>query len=259
MDLGSVKTAPTPVLLGATLAAARNAQDLLNDAQLLADAGCAPRAYSLAALAVEEAGKAGGLSVLTMMPGALRARAPVGRMLEWHQLKQASGLFLAAVPCRVPDIAVTLVEMSADELAQFLTALDASSADETDRLKRRGLYVDVGQGGRIREPSEITEAEVIAQLARAEQAATAAGQLLEPETQAALVDPVAEMVELSRAAFSALTEGRWGRTPEAAAGVVVNMVGTLRERVSGTPVTSDLRPRKMTAADDPPHRPVPAR
>ena len=158
MDLGSVRAAPTPVFLRGTIAAARNAQGLLYDAHALAEVGRAARAYSLAALAVEEAGKAASLSVLTMMPEALRVRAPVGRMLEWHQLKQASGLFIATVPCRVPDIALRLVAMPAGALAQFLSAMDASSADEADRLKRRGLYVDVGPGGRIREPSEITEA-----------------------------------------------------------------------------------------------------
>jgi AbiV family abortive infection protein len=82
VDLGSVRAAPTPVLIRGTIAAARNAQDLLNDAQVLAEAGCAARAYSLAALAVEEAGKAASLVLLTVMPKAVRAGAPVGRMLE---------------------------------------------------------------------------------------------------------------------------------------------------------------------------------
>ena len=235
------------MLLRGTIAAARNAQDLLYDARVLAKAGSAARAYSLAALAVEEAGKASSLSILTMMPADLRARAPVGRMLEWHQLKQAAGLFIAAVPCRVPDIAVRVAAMPVGEVAQFLTALRAP-ADEADRLKRRGLYVDVVRGGRIREPSEITETEVLSQLAQAGQATSAAGQLLEPETQARLINPVAEAVELSRAAYSALTEARYGRTPEAAADVVLNMVSKLRDRLAakeaeGTPVPGQLRPR----------------
>jgi AbiV family abortive infection protein len=236
VDLGSVRAAPAPVLIRGTIAAASNAQDLLYDAQVLAEAGCAARAYSLAALAVEEAGKAAGLSILTMMPQDLRARAPVGRMLEWHQLKQASGLFIAAVPCRIQEIAPTLAAMPAGELAQFLTALAAlrAPADEADRLKRRGLYVDVGRGGRIREPSEITEAMVVSQLAQTAQATSAASQLLEPEAQALLADPAAEMVELSRAAVSALTEARYprARPADAAADVVLDMVGKLRDRVA---------------------------
>jgi AbiV family abortive infection protein len=166
VDLGSVKAAPTPVLIIGAIAAARNTQGLLYDARVLADAGCVPRAYSLAALAVEEAGKAASLVLLTVMPEAVRARAPVGRMLGWHQLKQVQGLVIARVPYSLPDVAPWLAAMPAGELAQFLTTLDVL-ADEADRLKRRGFYVDVGRGGRIREPSEITETEVLSQLARA--------------------------------------------------------------------------------------------
>jgi hypothetical protein len=64
---------------------------------VLAEAGCTARAYSLAVLAVEDAGKAGSLGLLTVMPEALRAQAPVGRMLEWHQLKQVQGLLIGRV------------------------------------------------------------------------------------------------------------------------------------------------------------------
>ena len=233
MDLSSVRAAPTPVLIRGTIAASRNAQDLRNDAQVLAEAGCAARAYSLAALAVEEAGKAASLVLLTVMPKAVRARAPVGRMLEWHQLKQVQGLLIARQPYRLTEVASWLGAMPAGELAQFLATLVAP-ADEADCLKRRGLYVDVGRGGRIREPAEITETEVINQLAQAAQATSAAGQLLEPETQALLVDPVAEMVELSRAAVSALAEASHARTPEAAADVVLKMVSNLRAQMGAT-------------------------
>jgi AbiV family abortive infection protein len=198
---------------------------------VLAEAGRTARAYSLATLAVEEAGKAASLITLTVMPETLRAQAPVGRLLEWHQLKQATGLLLAAMPYPLQELAPRLAVMPAGELAQVLTALDAP-ADEADRLKRRGLYVDVDRGPRIREPSEISEAEALSQLGRAGQATSTAGQLLEPETQAWLVNPVAEAVELSRAAVSALTEARYARTPEAAADVMLNVVCKLRARVA---------------------------
>jgi AbiV family abortive infection protein len=246
MDLGSVRAAPTPVLLRGITAAARNAQGLLYDAQVLAEAGRAARAYSLAALAVEEAGKASGLVLLTVMPEVLRARAPVGRMLEWHQLKQVQGLWIARVPYRMPEVAPWLAGLPAGKLAQVLSSLDAP-ADEADRLKRRGLYVDVGRGGAIREPSEITEAEVLSQLARAGRAASAAGQMLEPELQARLVNPPAEAVELSRAAVSALTDAGYARTPEAAANVMLNTISKLRDRMAAkdaesTPAPGELRP-----------------
>src|SRR5258706_1392561 len=98
VDLRAVKEAPVPVLARGAVAAARNARGLVQDAELLSGAGRLARAYSLAGLAVEEVGKAGSLADLTAMPENLRARAPVGRMLEWHQMKLVSGHRIAAVP-----------------------------------------------------------------------------------------------------------------------------------------------------------------
>ena len=57
MDLRAVKAASRAELADCAVAAARNAQGLLTDAELLAASGRSGRAYSLAALAVEEAGK----------------------------------------------------------------------------------------------------------------------------------------------------------------------------------------------------------
>lgn len=93
MDLGAVKAATEPELAAAAAAAARNAGDLVRDAEVLAGVHSTARAYGLAALAVEEVGKAVSLAKLAGMPDALKARAPVGRMLAWHQLKQATGPF----------------------------------------------------------------------------------------------------------------------------------------------------------------------
>jgi AbiV family abortive infection protein len=87
----AVKAATGPELAAGAVAAARNADGLLRHAEVLAGAHYAARAYSLAALAVEEVGKAAGLGALAIMPEGLKAQAPVGRMLEWHQLKQAVG------------------------------------------------------------------------------------------------------------------------------------------------------------------------
>src|SRR5262245_58615021 len=55
-------------------------------------AGRLARAYSLAGLAVEEVGKAGSLAALAALPEHMRARAPVGRLLAWHQLKLVKGM-----------------------------------------------------------------------------------------------------------------------------------------------------------------------
>src|SRR5262249_29430229 len=199
-----------------------------NDAQALAEAGGAARACSLASLAVEEAGKAVSLVLLTAMPETLRARASAGRMLEWHQLKQVQGLLIARVPYRLAGLACRLAVMPAEELAHVLNALDAS-ADEADRLKRRGLYVGVSRGGRIYEPSEISENEVLNELAWAAKAVSAAGQLLEPETPIRLANPAAELVELSQAGINAFDEAEYARTPDAAVTFVRNAVTKLRD------------------------------
>jgi len=250
VDLSSVQAASAPVLIRGTIAAAGNAQDLLRDAQLLAQAGSWARAYSLAALAIEEAGKAASLALLTAMPAALRAQAPVGRMLEWHQLKQLQGLLIGAVSYRAPCFAATVAAMPADELTQILTTLDAP-AEQADRLKRSGLYVDVDRGGRVREPSQITQAEVLSLLARAGQAVSAAGETFEPDAAARLLNPPAAAIECSRAAVSAFAEVGSARTPQAAADVVLTMMSKLRARMAakateGTPVPGEVRPRRRT-------------
>ena len=93
-----MKAVSTPALVKCAVGAAVNAQGLLDDAELLCAAGRHARGYALAALAVEEAGKAADLTALAVMPVSLRAQAPVGRMLEWHQLKLVGGLLITAVP-----------------------------------------------------------------------------------------------------------------------------------------------------------------
>jgi AbiV family abortive infection protein len=111
VDLGAVKEAPARELARASIAAARNARGLVEDAELLSGAGRQARAYSLAGLAVEEVGKAGSLAALAVMPENLRVRAPVGRMLEWHQWKLVAGQLIAAVPVGVPGVAARFVTM----------------------------------------------------------------------------------------------------------------------------------------------------
>ncbi len=251
MDLRAIKAARRTELSACAVAAARNAQGILHDAEVLARSGSAARAYSLAALAVEECGKAAYLTALAVLPRSLRMRAPVGRLLEWHQLKQVGGLLIAAVTFDMPGLAPKLAAMPAAQVTQVLGALNVP-ADEADRLKRRGLYVDMDRSGRIREPSEITEAEVTSQLARARQAAESAGLLLGPEAQARLANPPAEAIELARSLVSVLTQERYARNPEAAVDVMLNAVSKLRngEAVKdavGTPVPAKPRRRRHPA------------
>src|SRR5262252_8992967 len=136
----AVKAASRPELADCAIAAARNAQGLLDDAELLAASSRKARAYSLAALAVEECGKALDLCTLTAMPDKLRARAPVGRMLQSHQLKMVGGLMISTVS--FVSLGPRLDAMTDAELAQTMSTLD-EPADEADRLKRRGFYVDM--------------------------------------------------------------------------------------------------------------------
>ncbi len=214
------------VLARGSVAAARNASGLVQDAELLSGAGRLARAYSLAGLAVEEVGKAGGLATLAAMPENLKARAPVGRMLEWHQMKLVAGQLIAAVPVGAPTLPARLVTMPLREVAEILDNAQAFAQD-VDRLKQRGLYVDVDRNGQVREPSEVTAAEVREQLDNARRAASAACVLLDPSAPVWLANPEAAAVEFSRALVSAYAEAGHHRSPEAAADVLLNAASKL--------------------------------
>ena len=214
-----------PVLARGAVAAARNARGLVQDAELLSGAGRLARAYSLAGLAVEEVGKAGSLADLAAMPENLRARAPVGRMLEWHQMKLVAGQLIAAVPFG-GSMAVRFVTMPLSEVAEILDNARAF-AEDVDRLKQRGLYVDVDRNGQVREPSEVTAAEVREQLDNARRAASAACVLLDPSAPVWLANPEAAAAEFSRALVSAYAEAGHHRSPEAAADVLLNAASKL--------------------------------
>jgi AbiV family abortive infection protein len=230
MDLRAVKTANRTELLACAVAAADNAQDLLDDAELLSEALRKARAYSLAVLAVEEFGKAVNLVAIAAMPENLRAQAPVRRMLEWHQLKQIGGLLMAVVPISNPGAATRLANMPLSQVTQILHTTHAF-VQNSDQLKLRGLYVDMQVDARIRQPSEITEAEVRDQMDRARQVASSARKIQDPAVRARLADPPAETIELSRALVSAFAEAGDLRNPEAAAAVALSAVRKLHEQM----------------------------
>jgi AbiV len=108
-------------------------------------------------------------------------------------------MLTAAVPVSAAGKAIWLVTMPLSQVAEILDSAQAF-AEHTDRLKQRGLYVDVDRSGLIREPSEVTAAEVREQLDCARQAAAAARTLLDPGAPLWLADPGAVAVEFSRAA-----------------------------------------------------------
>ena len=91
---------------------------------------------------------------------------------------------------------------------------------------------DMDGAGRIRQPSEITEAEVTSQLARARQAADSVGLLLAPQAQARVAKPPAETIEFAQALVSVVTRAGRARTPEAAVDVMLNAVSKLRNRMA---------------------------
>jgi AbiV family abortive infection protein len=226
MDLAAVKEAPVLELARGSVAAARNACGLVEDAELLSGAGRMARAYSLAGLAVEEVGKAGSLAALAAMAESLRAQAPVGRMLAWHQWKLVMGELIAAVPFGPLGLATTFVTIPLSEVAEILDNAQAF-AQEADRLKQRGLYVDMDRSGQIREPSEVTAAEVLKQVDQARRAASAVNALLDPSAPAWLASPAAAGAEFSRVLVSAFGETGHARSPEAAADVLLRAASKL--------------------------------
>jgi AbiV family abortive infection protein len=233
VDLAAVKEAPPCELARCAIAAARNAHGLVEDAELLSGAGRLARAYSLAGLAVEEVGKAGHLGALAAMPENVRAEAPVARMLEWHQMKLVYGQLISEVPFGAnTGVAARLGITPLSKVAEFLASAMASAQD-MDRLKQLGLYVDMDQSGHIREPSEVTVAEVRAQLDRARQAARAANALLNPGAPGRLANPAPVGVEFSRSLVSAFGQTRHSRSPEAAADILLNAACELHGTSAG--------------------------
>ena len=228
MHLGAVKEAPALALARGAAAAARNARSLVEDAELLFAAGRLARAYSLAGLAIEEVGKAGSLAALAAMPEKVRARAPARRMLEWHQLKLVAGELTAAMPFSLPSrLTGRLVTVPPGEAAGILDQAQAF-AEDVDRLKQRGLYVDVDSSGQVREPTEVTAAEVRDQLDRARQAASAVNALLDPSAPLLLASPRPIGVEFTRALVSTFGEIGSARSSEAAADVLRNTTTKVR-------------------------------
>jgi len=120
-------------------AAAQNAVDLAADARLLLDAGRFPRAYALAALALEELGK------MELSHQVLAGRLDdKGFRQEWsnHMWKLDRSRILAILSAPTPARVLATVE---DDLA----------------AKLRGLYVDVNPadpGGSPLTPSAVTPA-----------------------------------------------------------------------------------------------------
>jgi hypothetical protein len=90
------------------------------------------------------------------------------------------------------------------------------------------MYVDLDEGGRIRDASEITEAEVELVLDRAVQAVASASPVLDAEVQARLADPPAEATELAEALARAVVRAPHTDFPEDVVKVMLDAVSQPR-------------------------------
>jgi len=81
-----VKTAAAPELVRCAVGAAVNARDLLDDAEFLSGAARNARAYAMAALAVEESGKA-----VSLAAHSADHAGPVGVAEEDHVIRRGHG------------------------------------------------------------------------------------------------------------------------------------------------------------------------
>ena len=242
MDLKAVKEASRRELVACAVAAAQNGRDLLDDAELLSDSDRHPRAYSLAVLALEEYGKAVGLLTLAVMPENLRAQAPVRRMLECHPIKQVGGLLLAVLPVSEPGPAASLSAMPLTELTRVLETADAFAQD-ADRLKLRGLYVDMQRDARIRQPSEITEAEVSDEIGCVRQVALSARMLCDSGMVDRLADPPAEAIEVAEVLVGAFSGPEDYCAPDTAAALALKAVSELKDHLAASKPATPAGPR----------------
>lgn len=127
-------------------AARRNARRLASDARMLAASGRYATAASLAALAIEEAGKVSGLRAIAV------ARTDDEAKREWkeyrsHRSKNAHWLF--------PE----LVARGARTLEQFRELYEAGADHPIvlDKIKQIGFYTDCSHSGKWLEPEQLIE------------------------------------------------------------------------------------------------------
>lgn len=134
---------PRSDLLGLFRAALANSKDLLQDAQLLADAGSFPRAFALATLSWEELSKAHLCLLAVLLSEMTPEDFWKGFRDHGSKLNRAYAFAGFMQPESVGPVA---------EHARKVTGQSRS----TDKQKLRGLYVDYRRG-RIQLPTQIGE------------------------------------------------------------------------------------------------------
>ncbi|MGW1674568.1 AbiV family abortive infection protein [Streptomyces sp. NPDC002324] len=221
-----------------------NARDLLDSAQDLLDTHRWPTAFSVAALALEEVGKAAMCMMMLSMPPAVREefRPQFEKAFIDHQAKaECAHLILGLVAEEMP---ASLDQLMTDAIA---------SARRSNAVKFRGLYVDYTNTGALLTPVSVSEGE-----ARWMVAAVTTALAESVDTEAAVADPDVLLgffrewqdgVDLD--ALGAYVEN----TPE-------EFIGHIRAFVrDDVPPPADfLGPTlagKLAAADNPPASPTP--
>jgi AbiV family abortive infection protein len=163
---------PRDDLLALQRAALANAHDLLDDAQLLLDAGRWPRAYALATLAWEELSKAQLCVLAVIMAGDMTAE-DFWAEYKTHEGKLGRVLMLADVMSSAPVGPVT-------EHASKI----GGQARSAQKDKERGLYVDYRRGT-VLLPSQVSERAARRRVTEVREALTAAEVMFSPASLAA--------------------------------------------------------------------------
>jgi AbiV family abortive infection protein len=224
VDANAVRTADRRVLVGYAAAVAKNARDLLADAELLLEAGRWARAYSLAALADEEWAKAYAVLTLSFTTPAQRERIPVRDFLGWHRLKMMGAVLLRVFDGARPGVAGRVAGTS--DLAGVLRGAEQQAVDD-DAAKQRGLYADLLANGTLSLPSDVSESEAQEAVARARETGVSAALLHDREALAGFADPPAEALVLAEALFARLLEAKGVSDADGAAAWVGDMAARL--------------------------------
>jgi AbiV family abortive infection protein len=147
---------PRDDLLALLQAAKANAEDLISDAELLADAGRFPRAHALATLAHEEIGKAQLCLLAVMLP-------EITHEEFWAAFKSHTGKLI-----RVTGFGRLSSAEPIGPIAAYAKIVKGQSSSAHTR-KLRGLYVDY-KGGRVLLPRQVNEKEAKSQIRSADEA-----------------------------------------------------------------------------------------
>ncbi|MEV5957503.1 AbiV family abortive infection protein [Streptomyces sp. NPDC051987] len=137
-------------VLDLAAAAFKNARALHTSAQAVLDAYQWPAAFSFAALALEEVGKAALCMMTLSMPPTVREefRLDFEKAFTHHQIKAEFAHLVMAMTG--DDVPASIEQLLNDVVA---------AARRTNAVKFRGLYVDYTDTGTLLQPEDVSESE----------------------------------------------------------------------------------------------------